>query len=184
MVKVLLDAGAEVNIADSRQTTPLMLAAASGGADAIKLLLDHEADVNAKEAARGQTALMFAAALNRGAAIKVLMARGADPGVASRVVKLGCGSQFGHDGCAAVDENGDPLPEEQTPAAAKTRANAKGESAQPKDAMPDQAALNASAVAMGLKSAVYLSDGSGTGSGSPELKQLRLGGANLGYESR
>ena len=56
-------AGADANSAKANGTTALMIAAASGSADAVKLLLDRGADVNAKESAHGQTALMFAAAL-------------------------------------------------------------------------------------------------------------------------
>ena len=52
------------------------------------MLLDHGADVNAKESAHGQTALMFAAALNRDAVVKFLMAHGADPNIATSVRKL------------------------------------------------------------------------------------------------
>ena len=49
--------------ATTNGTTPLMLAAAAGNADAVKALLDHGADVNAKETVKGETALMFAAAV-------------------------------------------------------------------------------------------------------------------------
>ena len=56
------------------------------------MLLDHGADVNAKERAHGQTALMFAAALNRDAVIKVLLAHGADPNVATIVTQAGAGA--------------------------------------------------------------------------------------------
>ena len=38
-----------------------MMASRNGNADAIKVLLDHKADVNAKETLRGTTALMWAA---------------------------------------------------------------------------------------------------------------------------
>ncbi len=62
-----------------------MTAAASGSADAVKVLLEHGANVKAKESVHGQTALMFAAALNRAAAIKVLLAHGAEANVASKV---------------------------------------------------------------------------------------------------
>src|SRR5205807_2669665 len=66
----------------------LMTASASGSAEAVKLLLDHGADVNARESAHGQTALMFAAALNRDRVIKVLTSRGASVDIATEVRKL------------------------------------------------------------------------------------------------
>ena len=68
-----------------------MMAAASGNADAVKVLLDHGADVNAKESAHGQTALMFAAALNRADVVQLLLARGADPNVATIERQAGAG---------------------------------------------------------------------------------------------
>ncbi len=85
MIEAFLKAGADANAVNSNGTTALMTAAASGNADAVKLLLDHGAAVNAKESAHGQTALMFAASLNRDAVIKVLMAHGADANIATPV---------------------------------------------------------------------------------------------------
>jgi ankyrin repeat protein len=82
-MEALLKAGANPNSVNANGTAALMLAAASGNPDAAKVLLDHGAEVNAKETAHGQTALMFAAALNRAAVIKLLMAHGADASVAT-----------------------------------------------------------------------------------------------------
>ena len=109
IIEALLKAGASASLPDEHGTTPLMMAAASGSADAVKMLLDHEADVNAKEAAHGQTALMFAAALNRDAAIRVLVERGADLKAATNVVDPGCGSVFDVSGCVELDEQGNPI---------------------------------------------------------------------------
>jgi ankyrin repeat protein len=170
-VEALLKASSDANALDVRDTTPLMMAAASGNAEAVELLLAHGAAVNAKEAAHGQTALMFAAALNRDAAIKVLLAHGADPSLATRVVQQGCGSQFGHDGCAAVDENGDPLPEEK-PAEAGKNPNPKSDATSEKAVSADKTALNAFAVSLGFKSAEYRTGGAGEDT-SPESKDLR-----------
>jgi len=69
-------------------TSALMAAASAGGADAVKVLLDHGAKVDATESVHGQTALMFAAGFNRVAAIKVLLAHHADPNIASVVKKV------------------------------------------------------------------------------------------------
>ena len=50
---------------------------------AIKVLLDHKADVNAKEKLRGTTALMWAAEQTHPAAVKLLLEHGADVKAAS-----------------------------------------------------------------------------------------------------
>jgi ankyrin repeat protein len=55
-----------------------MTAARSGRADAVKLLIDRGAAVNAKERVRGQTALMWAVLENHPAVVKLLLANGAD----------------------------------------------------------------------------------------------------------
>jgi ankyrin repeat protein len=99
--KALLKAGAEANAAPEDGSTPLMLAPASGNADAVKVLLDHGAEVNAAENAHGQTALMFAAAKGRAAVIRLLVARGADTKAVTKVIKLER---------PRVDEDGNPLP--------------------------------------------------------------------------
>ena len=153
MVKLLLAAGADADAVDARDTTPLMLAAGSGNADAVAALIAHGAQVNAREGAHGQTALMFAAALDREAAIRVLLAHGADPGVATRVVKLGCGSVFGQDGCAPVDQNGEPITAERPAGGRGGARTAERAPAPPADPRADQAALDALAKAMGLKPA-------------------------------
>ena len=101
LIAALLKSGADSNTATTDGMTPLMAAAASGHVDAAALLLDQGANVNAKEASHGQTALMFAAAENRGAMISLLAARGADPKVATSVVKLEA---------AKLDDNGNPIP--------------------------------------------------------------------------
>ena len=60
-----------------------MLAARNGRVDAIKVLLDHKADVNAKDKLRGTTALMWAAEQGHPEAVKLLIAGGADVAEAS-----------------------------------------------------------------------------------------------------
>ena len=55
-----------------------MTAARAGNADAVRLLLDRGADVNARETYKGQTALMWAAAERHPAVVKLLLERGAD----------------------------------------------------------------------------------------------------------
>jgi uncharacterized protein len=102
IILALLNAGAAVDAANADGDTPLMLAAASGNTDAIKVLLDHAAAgaINAKEPVRGETPLMFAAGRNRAEAVKLLIARGADPAATSTVVKLER---------PAFDEDGNPV---------------------------------------------------------------------------
>ena len=71
--------GADPGAVKANGTTALMMAATSGNADAVKVLLDHGAEINAKEKAHGQTPIMFAAALNRTAVVKLLASRGGAP---------------------------------------------------------------------------------------------------------
>ena len=62
MVERLLAAGANPNAALLNGETVLMTCARTGDAGAVKALLAHGADVNAKEREHDQTALMWAAA--------------------------------------------------------------------------------------------------------------------------
>jgi ankyrin repeat protein len=84
-LRLLLKAGADPNSVNGNGTTALMTAASSGNPESVQLLLDHGANVHAKETVRGQTALMFAAALNRDEVIRLLVARGADPNITTVV---------------------------------------------------------------------------------------------------
>ena len=88
LVDAMLKAGADANSVKTNGTTVLMAAAGAGNADAVKLLLDHGADVNAKESAHGQTAAMFAAALGRDAVVRVLATHHADLNIATSSRKL------------------------------------------------------------------------------------------------
>ena len=62
-----------------------MLAARNGQVDAIKVLLDHKADVNATDKLRGTTALMWAVEQRHPEAAKRLVDNGANVGAASSV---------------------------------------------------------------------------------------------------
>ena len=86
----LLEAGADPNARTTNSgVTALHLAAgATGGRPAVAALLDHGADPNAREASAGQTPLFFAAAANRAAVVDLLLAAGADPGVATAAVEV------------------------------------------------------------------------------------------------
>src|SRR6266699_62921 len=78
MIDALLRAGADPNSANPGGETALMTATRTGGLDAVKLLLDRGAAVNAKENMRGQTALMWAVMENHTAVVQLLLANGAD----------------------------------------------------------------------------------------------------------
>ena len=101
MIAALLKAGADANTATTDGMTALMAAAVSGQVEAAKVLVDHGANVNAREASHGQTALMFAAAENRGAMISFLAAHAADLIATTGVIRLEA---------AKLDDDGNPIP--------------------------------------------------------------------------
>ena len=78
MIKKLLTAGASANAGLPTGETVLMTAARSGNKDAVRVLLDYGADVNARESSSGQTALMWAASEDHSEVARVLLERGAD----------------------------------------------------------------------------------------------------------
>ena len=75
---MLLKAGAQPNAVLPEGETILMTAARTGMVEVLTLLLDHGADLKAREKWFGETALMWAAAENHPEAVKLLVARGAD----------------------------------------------------------------------------------------------------------
>ena len=81
-LEALEEQGANVNIADDKGITPLMNAAALGSPEAVQLLLDKGAEVNAKNTFNA-TALIWAAADLR--KVKILLAHKADVNAASKV---------------------------------------------------------------------------------------------------
>jgi ankyrin repeat protein len=88
-----------------------MLAARTGDAASVKLLLKHGAEVNAKEEANGQTALMWAVAHRQGDIVGLLLAGGADVHARSkssrRVVLLCCPGWSGDpEGTVEIDQGG------------------------------------------------------------------------------
>ena len=72
-----------------------MEASRTGNVEAMKVLLDHGADANAKESLRGTTPLMWAADEGHAAAIKLLIDRGADIKAQSALVERGRGPALG-----------------------------------------------------------------------------------------
>jgi ankyrin repeat protein len=88
VVRALLEAGADPHALTTSGATALHLAAGAGSTEAVAALLDHGAAIDVRERNWGQTPLMFAAAANRIGPVNVLMERGADLEVATRVVDL------------------------------------------------------------------------------------------------
>jgi ankyrin repeat protein len=74
-LKAVLDQGASPNVADNRQITPLMYAAEIGSVDAMRMLIDRGADVNAQNAF-GSTALMWS--VSEPVKLRLLLDRGAE----------------------------------------------------------------------------------------------------------
>ena len=78
IVRLLLNAGANPNDVLSGGETALMTAARTGKVDAVNALLEHKAEVNAKETKYKQTALMWAAAAGNVQVVEALLKAGAD----------------------------------------------------------------------------------------------------------
>jgi ankyrin repeat protein len=88
MVDTLLKAGAKLTSTHPDGETPLMAASRSGRIDAVRLLLEAGADVNARDTYQRQTALMWAAAEGHTAVVQALLAAGADPNVQGHITTL------------------------------------------------------------------------------------------------
>jgi ankyrin repeat protein len=80
MLKLLLESGADPNVTDERDKTPLHFAAQEGYADAAQVLIDAGAQVNAR-GRPGNTPLHDASVTGYLNAVKVLLAAGADVNV-------------------------------------------------------------------------------------------------------
>jgi ankyrin repeat protein len=78
MIEKLLSAGADPDERSPRGETPLMFASRNGNLDAIHLLLNHNAEVNARETLRGTTPLMWAVEQRHADAVRLLVEHGAD----------------------------------------------------------------------------------------------------------
>jgi ankyrin repeat protein len=85
MMDKLLKAGADPNELGPEGETPIMLAARNGRVDAITVLLNHKAEVNATDKLRGTTALMWAAEQGHPEAVKLLIDRGANVSASSDI---------------------------------------------------------------------------------------------------
>jgi ankyrin repeat protein len=82
----LIAHGADTRAADENGETALMSAARTGDAAVIEALLDHHAELNAREKRFGQTALMWAA--GHPSAMRVLLQHGANVGARTNTWKI------------------------------------------------------------------------------------------------
>jgi len=86
VVSRLLDAGSKPNATTETGVQPLHLAAQAGDAATVTALLGHGANVNARDETHGRTPLVFAASQNRLEAVRILLAKGADPRLMTKVI--------------------------------------------------------------------------------------------------
>ena len=71
MIRRLLDASADANTVDAAGDTLLMTAVRTGSLDAVLLLIDRGADVNAADPDLAHTALMWAVRSNNAAIMRL-----------------------------------------------------------------------------------------------------------------
>lgn len=102
MVERLLAGGADPKTTLPSGETALMTAARGGNVAAVKALLAHGADVNAREKWKGQTALMWAAAENHAVVVQALIDAGADLHARSNVSRALSASEPGDKGFTAL----------------------------------------------------------------------------------
>ena len=88
MIDRLLRAGANANATLANGETALMTASRTGSLEAVRLLVAHGAQVNAREPMRNQTALMWAVAERHADVTRVLVEAGADVGARSTVRRM------------------------------------------------------------------------------------------------
>jgi ankyrin repeat protein len=77
MIKLLVTAGANVNLSDNKGQTAIIHACRSGNSENVTLLLDSKADPNSVDDV-GETALMLATQADNLNLVKALLAKGAD----------------------------------------------------------------------------------------------------------
>jgi len=85
IVRLLLNAGADVNIQDRYDNTALIKASENGHTDIVKLLLKADAKINTEDY-KGCTALIFAAENGRTDVVQLLLEHDADTTVRKRVL--------------------------------------------------------------------------------------------------
>ena len=120
VLRLLVNAKADVSALTTTGAAPLHFAAASGSSEAVTILLDAGADVNVREPQWGQTPLMFAAASGRTEVVKALLARGADAAATAKVVDIT--ARNGQDSIESRARNARVAAVQKQLAAAKARA--------------------------------------------------------------
>ena len=86
-----------------------MTAARTGNAAAVRVLIDHGADVNLKESQLGETALMWAASENHADVVTLLAGRGADVNARSAAIQFPK-DRFGLEGVLTILPHGNWTP--------------------------------------------------------------------------
>ena len=95
MIERLFKAGADANAPlSSSGDTALMMAARTGKPDAVKVLLDNGAKIDAKETWGDTTALMWAVSEGNHAVVRMLIDKGADVNARSKFVPSATGRGF------------------------------------------------------------------------------------------
>jgi ankyrin repeat protein len=89
----------DVNLKDQKETTPLMYAAAFGSVDAMKILVDAGADVNAKNALAVSPILWCAGDLQK---VRLLVSKGADVNARSKQGQTALLIAASHDGASDI----------------------------------------------------------------------------------
>lgn len=79
VLKLLIDAGADVNIDDSRNWTPLLYAIGANYTEEAKYLIDNKKILLNKKSSMGRTALHYAVLKNNSEIVTALLEAGADP---------------------------------------------------------------------------------------------------------
>ena len=84
VVRLLVEAGADKDVASNRGNTALMLAALEGHAEVVRVLVEAGADMNMADS-YGNTARMLAADEGHAAVVQLLMEAGAGQDMADRL---------------------------------------------------------------------------------------------------
>ena len=110
-LRLLLAAGAPVDVNDPHGYTALMLACNAGHAVCVRLLLGAGAHVEARDG-EGMTSIMFAAQSGHDDIVRILMERGADPDATSDKGKtaVSLAKQKGHEKTVSILTGGYELP--------------------------------------------------------------------------
>ena len=81
IVKLLINAGADINIHDDQKRFPLHFAAINASKELTTLLIDKGADIDQRDGANGYSPLQWAIHYNRQQMIELLIEKGANPEV-------------------------------------------------------------------------------------------------------